>query len=341
MLSSKNSLVPLRSIRRVTVFRDDFNHFDKSHYKIEVDATGGGNGEFQIYTPEHRNLYTANGYLYIKPTLTIDHPAFDSSKLYNGQLDVKNLWGTCTRSFNSGCHKSGYGQEILPPVMSGKVYTNAAIKYGRIDVRARLPKGDWLWPAIWLIPRHSVYGTWPRSGEIDVMEARGNAKAMSHGVNHGITQVASTLHWGPDRDQDAHRSTHNERHSTGGDWHSWHTYSLEWTAQHIVCLVDNHEILRVNTPSHGFWNAGHFSGTNIWGNNKNAPFDQPFQVLLNVAVGGLGFFSDHYQYDTPKPWRNDSPHPKRDFWEKKNVWLPTWHGDNVAMLIDYIEMIQY
>ncbi|XP_062584178.1 beta-1,3-glucan-binding protein-like [Saccostrea cucullata] len=234
ILSSKTSMAPSFSIRSVTVFRDDFNHFDKSHYRIEVDATGGGNGEFQIYTPEHQNLYTANGYLYIKP------------------------W---------------------------------------------------------------------------------NAKAMSNGVNHGITQITSALHWGTDR---AHkRSNHNERQSNGGDWHSWHTYSLEWTAQHIICPVDNHEILRVNTPSNGFWEAGNFSGTNIWGDNKNAPFDQPFRVLLNVAVAGLGFFSDRYQYDTPKPWRNDSPHPKRDFWEKRNVWLPTWQGDYVAMLIDYIEMIQY
>lgn len=58
------------------------------------------------------------------------------------------LWGVCTRSIHHGCLKSAYGdgQEILPPIMSGKIYTNAAIKYGRVNVRARIPRGDWLWP---------------------------------------------------------------------------------------------------------------------------------------------------------------------------------------------------
>jgi hypothetical protein len=61
---------------------------------------------------------------------------------------------------------------------------------------------------------------------------------------------------------------------------------------------------------------------------------------MNVAVGGNRFFPDNLQYDTPKPWTNNSPHPMRDFWEKKDVWLKTWDGDNIALLIDYVEIIQ-
>lgn len=75
--------------------------------------------------------------------------------------------------------------------------------------------------------------------------------------------------------------------------------------------------------------------------NIHLKLDSQFQLLLNVAVGGNKYFSDNLQYDTPKPWRNYSPHPMRDFWEKKSVWLPTWHGDNIALLVDYVEMIQY
>ena len=65
-----------------------------------------------------------------------------------------------------------------------------------------------------------------------------------------------------------------------------------------------------------------------------------FHLLLNVAVGG-GYFGDNAQYNTPKPWHGGSSHPMRDFWEHRGDWLPTWHGDDVAMLIDYVEMIQY
>lgn len=66
-----------------------------------------------------------------------------------------------------------------------------------------------------------------------------------------------------------------------------------------------------------------------------------FHLLLNVAVGGTSGFFAEGQYDVPKSWRNDSPHPMRDFWEHRGEWLKTWHGDDVAMLIDYVEMIQY
>lgn len=60
--------------------------------------------------------------------------------------------------------------------MSARLSTinSHSIKYGRVEVVAKLPRGDWLWPAIWMLPVNDVYGAWPASGEIDIMEARGN-----------------------------------------------------------------------------------------------------------------------------------------------------------------------
>lgn len=60
----------------------------------------------------------------------------------------QGLWGTCTNGVNWGCDRTSFGQEILPPIMSGKVTSHAAIKYGRVNVRARIPKGDWIWPGL-------------------------------------------------------------------------------------------------------------------------------------------------------------------------------------------------
>jgi hypothetical protein len=60
-----------------------------------------------------------------------------------------------------------------------------------------MPAGDWLWPAIWLLPTRNVYGGWPRSGEIVLSEARGNRKLFSGNVNVGTKQVGSTLHFEP------------------------------------------------------------------------------------------------------------------------------------------------
>jgi hypothetical protein len=61
-----------------------------------------------------------------------------------------------------------------------------------------------------------------------------------------------------------------------------------------------------------------------------------------VAVGGTsGFFQDSTQYDTRKPWHDHSGHPDIDFWNGRHDWLPTWHGDDVAMQIDWVKMTQY
>lgn len=316
-----------RSLRQTVVFRDDFNgHLNKGHYTTDVSAWGGGNGEFQVYTPEAANLYTANGYLYLKPTLTVDHHAFNEGSLYNGNMDVRALWHTCTNGVNNGCHKTSYGQEILPPIMSGKVTTHAAITYGRVNVRARIPKGAFLWPAIWMLPRDNHYGGWPRSGEIDLMESKGNAWTNEWGNDHGIRSIASTLHWGPDAGHNCFQKTHGEKYLNQPDgWHGWHTYSLDWTKDHLRILVDDQEIFRLNTPWNGMYNyCPYHNIEDPWRNGPhNAPFDQPFHLILNVAVGGTGGFFSDGQYDVPKSWRNDSPHPMRDFWEHRGEWLKT------------------
>lgn len=84
---------------------------------------------------------------------------------------------------------------IIPPVRSARLTTagSRSIQYGRVEVVAKMPKGDWLWPAIWMMPEDSVYGIWPMSGEIDIMESRGNGRGYKRG---GREYFSSTLHWG-------------------------------------------------------------------------------------------------------------------------------------------------
>ena len=64
--------------------------------------------------------------------------------------------------------------------------------------------------------------------------------------------------------------------------------------------------------------------------------------MLNVAIGGTnGYFPDDWSYNTPKPYKNTSPTENADFWGKRNDWMPTWVNDDVAMIVDYVEMTQY
>lgn len=320
--------LPLRQIRGAVAFRDDFNYLNTNNWKREVSMYGGYNGEFQVYTNDPQNAYTQNGNLYIKPTFTVQDSRFDENFLHHGIMDMKAIFGECTNNNNYGCHREGkYG--LLPPVMSARMKSVPAIKFGTVEVRARIPKGDWLWPAIWMLPKDSNYGVWPRSGEIDIMESRGNAGSI------GVGHVSSTLHWGPDAGQNRFSKTTGSKYA--GAWDdNFHTWRLEWTPTHLVTYIDNQQIMYVD-PGSNFWNFGGFGGGNIWGSGgKMAPFDKEFYMILNVAVGGTsGFFSDNMPN---KPWQNGVAPAVDNFWKGRNSWQSSWNGDKVAMLIDYIEM---
>jgi hypothetical protein len=136
--------------------------------------------------------------LHLKPTLTQEFLGGDESKLMSG--GVIDLWGStpadqCTGNAFFGCQRAaGGGGNVLNPIQSARLRTaqSFSFKYGRVEIRAKLPRGDWIWPAIWMMPRHNAYGGWPASGEIDIMESRGNAPGYPLG---GHNAYGSTLHW--------------------------------------------------------------------------------------------------------------------------------------------------
>ncbi len=152
----------------------------------------------------------------------------------------------------------------------GRGYTSARIRsagkgdwtYARIVVRARLPRGRGLWPAIWLLPTDEVYGGWAASGEIDLVELVGHEPATVHG----------TLHYGgawPNNRSSGSSYTLREGIFADG----FHTFALEWERGVIRWFVDD-TLYQTQTQ----WSSS--------GGAFPAPFDRRFHLLLNVAVGG-------------------------------------------------------
>jgi len=155
---------------------------------------------------------------------------------------------------------------------SGKDYTSArintrdrfAFRYGRIESRIRLPGGQGLWPAFWLMPQDDTYGTWAASGEIDVMEAV-NLGASGDNIVYG------TIHYGGEWPSNVYTGSQYLVATDATD--NFHDYALEWDEAEMRWYVD--DIL--------------YAVQNSWSTASAAfpaPFDQPFYVLLNVAVGG-------------------------------------------------------
>ncbi|HEY6504101.1 MAG TPA: family 16 glycosylhydrolase [Chitinophagaceae bacterium] len=149
----------------------------------------------------------------------------------------------------------------------GKNYTSSKIltrgkkvfKYGRIDIRAKLPRGKGIWPAFWLLPQNNVFGGWPSSGEIDLMEVVGHEPNRTHG----------TIHYGP-----GPGSTSINRNYTlpSGTFHDeFHVFSLEWKLDQMKWYVDGNLFSTINKADIGAFNY---------------PFNEDFFMIINFAVGG-------------------------------------------------------
>lgn len=208
------------------VFSDEFDgtELDLEKWRYEVNGSGGGNNELQYYTDE--NVVVEDGLL---------------------KIIAKK-------------------EEYL-----GKEYTSSRITtennfeftYGIVEVRAKQPAGKGTWSAAWMMPAESLYGRWPNSGEIDIMEF----------VGYEDTRIHSTIH------------TKLFNHKAGSQRGSskivedvtqnFHIYKVEWLPDKMIFSIDDVVIFTyqpgkyINCPEFDQW-----------------PFDMDFFVILNIAIGG-------------------------------------------------------
>ncbi|KAK7102127.1 hypothetical protein V1264_020395 [Littorina saxatilis] len=132
----------------------------------------------------------------------------------------------------------------------------------------------------------------------------------------------------------------NIQGTTLGD--GFHTFWLDWTENNIILGFDNSTVLNVPTPPGGFRNNTNLNGSHIWDNGPlNAPFDQSFYLILNVAVGGKWFAPSYINYPYKQPWTTGASDDYFQFWEGRDLWLPTWHDEDIAMKVKSVKMVQY
>lgn len=211
------------------VWSDEFNDniLNAANWTFEIgdgcpNLCGWGNNELEYYTNRAENAYLENGNLIIK---------------------------------------------AIKEDLGGRNYTSARIiskdkkkfKYGRIDIRAKLPKGKGIWPAFWMLPQNNLYGTWPKSGEIDIMELVGHEPNVVHGTVHygpgpGSTQISKSFSL-----------------NSGDFSNDYHVFSIKWDRNIIQWFVDDQLFSTVQNTD---------TGSSIY------PFNEEFFFILNLAVGG-------------------------------------------------------
>lgn len=262
--------------------------------------------------------------------------------------------GTCTSTASENCvlvanHTAG---QIVQPTKSGHINTKkfAVIRYGRVEITAKLAAGDWLLSQIMMYSAEDYYGPWPASGEIDIAMVRGNNYSYDNGQGNQMLQ--SALHWGLDPTTDRWESTSGTRDALHSTYHDrFHKFGLEWSKHYLFTWVDG-KLAQVSYTkfnrrffARGGFGTTYANGSRIidpWdgpGTSDATPFDRPFYLILCLAVGGTsGWFADGVQ---GKPWADSSTNPRNDFWEARNQWAPTWqkpgHGE---MVIQKVSMWQ-
>lgn len=189
-------------------------------YDIGTGVNGWGNNELQFYTDRVDNVKVENGVLLI----TANEEPYEGSAYTSARLLTKGLFEQA---------------------------------YGRFEARIRLPYGQGIWPAFWLLGANDEE-IWPQIGEIDIMEYRGQEPTMILGSVHGPGYSAGEA-------ISKSYNLENDRFDTG-----FHVFGIEWGPEYINFYVDD-VLYNQITPA---------DVTGNW------VFDQPFYILLNVAVGG-------------------------------------------------------
>lgn len=239
---------------------DEFegSRIDPAKWTPALDCWGGGNQERQCYTDRTANALVKDGQLLITARReSFTGPAFPADQ-------------------RTGPDRQG---RVARPFTSARLSTRGkmAWRYGLIEVRARLPQGQGMWPAIWMLPEDGRYGPWAASGEIDIMEAVNLGQRCRTGLPgclEGHEQgVLGTLHFGGTWPANVHRG---KTTAMPAPIDGFHVYAVEWSPQGVTWSIDG-AVYQKQRPAD--W-------SNSGSTNPGAPFDQRFYLVLNLAVGG-------------------------------------------------------
>ncbi|WP_082115727.1 glycoside hydrolase family 16 protein [Aurantiacibacter gangjinensis] len=240
------------------VWSDEFDGttLDPANWTASNDCWGGGNEERQCYTPRPENVRLENGTLVLTAR----------SEQWTGPA-----WPA---SFGPGGVDPN--EQRSKPYTSGKVTSEnlASWTYGRFEIRARFPQGQGMWPAIWMLPEESHYGSWAASGEIDILETVNPGVTCPGCEAGGENSIYGTLHFGGQWPDNANRGT--DLSFPGLIDGEFHTYGIVWEQGRIIWTVDG-EAFASMTSADWFTSAT---------TAPDAPFDRAFHLILNLAVGG-------------------------------------------------------
>lgn len=238
LLFCDSALAQAQVIYRKLAFKDEFNKaanaaVDTEKWTAEIGGGGWGNQELEYYTNSPENAsHDGQGSLVIK-TIKLTPP-----------LNLNCWYGPCQYTSARLMTKQNFDR-----------------KYGRFEARIKIPVGQGLWPAFWMLGKNIDKVGWPQCGEIDILENIGREPSTVHGTIHGPGYS------GANGIGAAYNLANNQTFAA-----DFHVYAIEWSENKISWFVDGNlyqTIVPKNLPQNTQW-----------------VFEQPFFMILNLAIGG-------------------------------------------------------
>lgn len=296
------------------IFQDKFEGtaINTMLWKVEhkIPTYSEPNAPFNSYENREETRFIKDNKLHLKPNAV-------------AEADVRgtlNLRDGCTGTESIECFYEHRSSFLLPPVKSAKIVSTTSFKYGKIEIRAQLPRGDWIFPIVQL---EFAQKDLANPSKIRIAYSRGNTKLVISNPNDiDIRGLSGTdiggrlLLAGPMVEEDEPQRSRRmvARHGDQPFYDGYHTYGLLWTKDQMRFYVDSEEYGSVD-----------LSKQNL---------DQECVLSLGVGVGGLFDFPE----SSRKPWSNTDRDAIKRFFEGKPTWLQTWDEERSCLIVDYVQV---
>ena len=302
------------------IIYDNFNKavIDTNIWKIEhrIPTYTDPNFPFNSYENIDETRFIRDNQLHIKPI------AVSESEVRG----ILNLREGCTGTRSEECFYEQRSSFFLPPVKSAKIVSKTSFKYGKVEIQARLPKGDWIIPVLQLEPVDKS----GNPSNIWIAYSRGNTHLYKNDPSsmnmRSLTDDDMGSHLllaGPVLEvAEPERSKHLVRKLGNKPFYEeTHNYALEWTKDSLRFLVDSKE----------------YGSTDLKAMADD--FNKEYVLSIGVAVGGIYDFPDDTNSGVfAKPWSNADRNYIKRFFEAKSTWITTWEAEKCFLVVDFVRV---
>ncbi|KAL6434020.1 hypothetical protein ACFW04_005876 [Cataglyphis niger] len=299
---------------RQLLFEDNFDIINSTNWNSIQRFAGAPDYEFVVYMTNDVTD-TIDGRLRIKPILL--DTKFGNDFTLHGRLILEGCTGQVG---TSECQRQGAGSYILPPLISGRLNTKGKFEFlfGRIEIRAKLPRGDWVYPLLILESTENMW-EFGLHREIRIASSVGNEiLRTSEGENisnHILSAGGLTISLNESNAQNINQLPKRPSSKSWAD--DFHIFEIEWKSGLIVIKVD---------------------GVQYGEQTVDGSFGKPSYLTLGIAVGGIHEFPDLVTSNGyVKPWRNVEAKATYNFYNAKNNWYSTW-DTQTALQVDYVKV---